>query len=287
MTLGCSRRLVVAGALAAFCGTARAEDTLAALEREHGGRLGVFALDIADGRSLAYRADERFTLCSTFKFPLAACVLARVDAGADRLTGPVRYGEAELRALGYPGGHCPVTGEHVRQGALTVGSLCQAMVSESDNLAANLLLRRIGGPGALTGFLRALGDTVTRSDRYEPLLNDYDGMLDTTSPRAMAGTARRILLGDTLRPQTRDLLESWMIDSQTGLNRIRAAIPADWIAAGKTGTGDDEANDVVVLQQPGRKPIVAAAYYNAPHLPADAREAVLRGVGRAIVAGQH
>jgi beta-lactamase class A len=284
MSLGLTRRAALGVGLAALARPAWADAGLARLEQQNGGRLGVLAVDTADGRSLAHRADERFTLCSTFKLPLAACVLARVDAGADMLTDVVHYSKQALRAMGFPGGHCPVTGAHIEQGALSVASLCQAVVVESDNLAANLLLARIGGPQALTAFLRGLGDTVTRCDRFEMALNDYSGTLDTTSPRAMAGTARRILLGDTLRPETRDLLESWMIDSQTGLERLRAAVPRDWVVADKTGTSTaDEANDVALLQPPGRKPIVVAVYYNAPNLPMEKRDTVHRQVGRIVV----
>ena len=56
------------------------------LEAKVGGRVGVFAVDTGSGRQLAHRADERFPMCSTFKWALAAAVLARVDRESCRST---------------------------------------------------------------------------------------------------------------------------------------------------------------------------------------------------------
>jgi beta-lactamase class A len=178
-----------------------------------------------------------------------------------------------------------VTKAHVGEGALPVKTLCQAIVEVSDNAAANLLIRSVGGPAAITRFIRSLGDTVTRLDRYEPDLNLYEGELDTTTPRAILVSARAILLGDALKPASRAMLEGWMIASTTGSKRLRAAFPKDWIAGDKTGTSAvQQTNDFAIVRPPGRAPLLVAAYYDAPKLDLDAREAVLREAGAAFVA---
>ena len=133
-------------------------DTLAALERASGGRLGVYALDTGTGRSLGHRADERFLMCSTFKLLLAAAVLARVGAGRERLDRRVPYTASDLLP------YAPVSRAHLADGSLPIGALCQAAVEVSDNTAANLLLASIGGPTSVTRFARSLGDGVTRLD---------------------------------------------------------------------------------------------------------------------------
>src|SRR5262245_30775056 len=61
-------------------------------ERATGGRVGLFAMNLASGARLGWRADERFAMCSTFKASLAGLVLARVDAGRDRLDRPIAFG---------------------------------------------------------------------------------------------------------------------------------------------------------------------------------------------------
>ena len=169
-----------------------AESPFADIERRYGGRLGMSAIDTGSGRTLAYRADERFLMCSTFKGLLVALVLARVDTGEENLARPVHYTEKDLIFTS------PVTKANVAQGEMTIGALCQAAVEVSDNTAAVLLMRSVGGPAALTRFMRSLGDTVTRSDRYEPKSNEYSGLLDTTTPRAITTSARNILLGRSL-----------------------------------------------------------------------------------------
>jgi beta-lactamase class A len=255
-----------------------AESPIADIERLHGGRLGVFAIDTGSGRTLAYRADERFLMCSTFKGLLAAQVLSRVDAGKESLERLVHYTEKDLIFTS------PVTKANVKQGAMSVGALCQATVEVSDNTAAILLMRSVGGPESLTRFARSLGDNATRSDRYEPTSNEYSGMLDTTTPRAIATSASRILLGDVLSAQARRQLEEWMVACKPGLNRIRVALPADWLAGDRPGTSvEEETNDYAIVRPPGRAPLLIAAYYDAPGVSMELRETVLREVGQAFV----
>jgi beta-lactamase class A len=255
-----------------------AESPIADIERRHGGRLGVFAIDTGSGRTLAYRADERFLMCSTFKGLLAAQVLSRVDAGKESLERLVHYAEKDLIFTS------PVTKANVKQGAMSVGALCQATVEVSDNTAAILLMRSVGGPESLTRFARSLGDNVTRSDRYEPTSNEYSGLLDTTTPRAIATSASRILLGDVLSAQSRRQLEDWMVACKPGLNRIRAALPADWLAGDRPGTSvEEETNDYAIVRPPGRAPLLVAAYYDAPGVSMELRETVLREAGQAFV----
>lgn len=255
-----------------------ATNPISNIERRRGGRLGVFAIDTGSGRTLAYRADERFLMCSTFKGLLAAQVLARVDAGKENLDRLVHYTEKDLIFTS------PVTKANVAQGAMSVRAMCQAIVEVSDNTAATLLMRDAGGPPALTQFVRGLGDTVTRSDRYEPDSNQYSGARDTTTPKAITKSVGKILLGNVLSAQSRQQLESWMIDCEPGLDRIRASLPTDWVAADRPGTSvEEETNDYAIVRPPGRAPLLVAAYYDAPYVDMDGREAVMREVGAAFV----
>ncbi|MDB5415742.1 MAG: hypothetical protein JWR10_4077 [Rubritepida sp.] len=278
-----SRRRLAAGvtglALAgAALPLAAAEDALAVLERRHSGTLGVFALDTGSGRSLAYRGEERVLMCSTFKALLAAAVLARVDAGQDRLDHRIAYGRSDLLS------YAPVARAHVGEGALSVEALCAAAVEVSDNTAANLLLPTLGGPEGLTRFLRGIGDAVTRMDRNEPSLNVPSGELDTSTPRAMAHSLRAILLGEALSAASRERLEGWMVASTTGGARLRRGFPAGWRAGDKTGTGATQANDVAIARPPGRAPLIVTAFFAATDSLGAARDAVLRDVGAIVAA---
>lgn len=266
-----------------------ADRALAALERTSGGRLGVFALDTGSGRTLGWRADERFGMCSTFKLLLAAAVLQAHARGEIDGNAPITYSEDDLVP------HAPVITAKLAEGvtALSAIELARATQLTSDNVAANLLIRKLGGPEAVTARWRAMGDTTTRIDRYEPAMNLVpDGELrDTTTPRAMAETVARLMVEDPLDESGRSALIAWLIETQTGLKRLRAGLPLDWRAGDKTGSAispemANKTNDVAVIWPPGRAPIIVAAYYDADgHHAGGIRaqdEAVLAQVGRIV-----
>jgi beta-lactamase class A len=275
-----TRRGVIAGAAASLCGGAAfAADALSAIEARIGGRLGVAALDLGDGRRLAHRADERFPMCSTFKAMAAAAVLGRVDAGAESLDRFVRYGPADLLS------YAPVTKSHVGEGGMKLGDLCAAAVELSDNTAANLILAAIGGPPGWTRFVRGVGDQVSRLDRNEPTLNTAipGDPRDTTSTAAAVDDLRRVVLGDVLTPASRERLQGWMIAGKTGAARLRAGLPTSWRIGDKTGTGAHAStNDIAVAWTP-TAPIVIACYITGAEASSgDAREAAIADVGRLV-----
>jgi len=244
-----------------------------------GGRVGVFALDTGNGRHLGRREDERFAMCSTFKWALVVAVLFRVDRGQLSLDERVPYGPSDLLE------HAPATREHGAEGAMSVDALAQAAITKSDNTAANLLLAKVEGPSGLTEFFRQLGDTVTRLDRNEPTLNTNlrGDVRDTTTPRAMVGLMRSVLCGDVLARSTRDRLVGWLKANETGLDRIRAGVPAGWVVGDKTGTGSEGAvNDVAIIHAPGRAPILVAAYMSDGTSPLASLNAAHADVGRII-----
>ncbi len=199
---------------------------LAAYERETGGRIGLYAENLSTGARMAWRAEERFVMCSTFKASLAAFVLARIDRGQDRLEDMIGYGPEDL--LDY----APVAKQNLAKGGkgtMSVAEACEAAVELSDNTCANLLLARVGGPTALTAFWRSTGDAVTRLDHNEPELNrSMPGDLnDTTTPAAMAASLRRFVLGEVLSQGSRERLAGWMVDCKTGKNRLRAGLAGE------------------------------------------------------------
>lgn len=272
---------LLAGSAAPRLFRAFAGPDFAAIERRVGGRLGVAALDSATGRRLAYHADERFPMCSTFKWLLAAQVLSRADAGEEKLARFVRYTNADL--LDY----APVTRAQLPHGGMTVEDLAAAAVEESDNTAANLLLHAVGGPGSVTAFLRRIGDGISRLDRIEPALNSADphDVRDTTTPNAMIADMQQLLLGARLHHASRERLLAWLAASKTGAARLRAGLPTQWRIGDKTGTGAHGAtNDVAIAWPPGRRPVLVAAYLRDSAAPIDARNAALADVGRAVAA---
>ena len=273
--------LAVAPTLAAWPALAQsAPATLAAYESETGGRIGLYAENLGTGAKIAWRANERFVMCSGFKASLAALVLARVDRGQDRLDAMITYGPADV-----PDWWAPVAKANLAKGALSVEAMCAAAVKYSDNTCANALLARVGGPVAMTAFWRSTGDAVSRLDHNEPMLNRSSpgDPHNTTTPQAMAGNLRRFLLGEVLAPASRDRLTAWMVACKTGDNRLRGGLPQTWKIADKTGNnGKDAAGDIAVVWPPSGKPALISACVQGGS-PTDARiAAIFADVGRMV-----
>jgi beta-lactamase class A len=260
---------------------------LAELERRAGGRLGVAVMDLESGKLAGHRLDERFGMCSTFKLPLAAIILIQAQRGQLDLDTKISYSSDDLVT------YAPVVEKNLERGYMTVRELAKAAQQTSDNAAANLLLRLIGGPAGFTESLRGIGDDVTRLDRVEPDMNYVPPgeVRDTTTPAAMAATLRRFLTGHLLSDENKSLLGKWMEETGTGLNRLRAGFPDGWRSGDKTGTGiapgmPNIYNDVAVAWPDDATPsFIIAAYYEADGEYDEMRSqdiAVLRQVGEEI-----
>ncbi|MBU2654627.1 class A beta-lactamase, partial [Acidomonas methanolica] len=288
-TLALGASLLLPAASTALASTPNPVARLRAVEQTSGGRLGAFVLDIGSGRSFGWRADERFCHCSTFKLSLAAMVLRESDVGRLDLTETLSFSKADIV------GYSPVVEENLAAGGLSILALAKAVQITSDNAAANVLMRRLGGPEAVTRFWREIGDDTSRLDGYEPSVNVIPPGTEanSTTPHAMADTVHRIVLGDVLSKGSRERLQAWMAATRSGQNRIRAGIPADWRGYDKTGTGmrpglGNKTNDLAVLVPPGgRSPLVVIGYFENPVFseairPAD--EAVLKRLGEVAAA---
>jgi beta-lactamase class A len=256
-----------------------AQAQLAELERTLVGRLGVFALNTANGTQLSYRANEYFPLCSTFKVLLVSAILKRSTQVDGLMQQRIEYQQSDLVT------YSPITKQHVKDG-MTVAALCAAAIQYSDNTASNLLMKILGGPGAVTTFARSIGDRQFRLDRWETALNSAipGDRRDTSTPNAMASSLQRLTLGDALEPQLQLQLRAWLQGNTTGAARIRAGVPADWQVGDKTGTGDyGTANDIALLWPPRRAPVVVAIYTTQGKKDAKTRNDVIASAARIVV----
>ena len=251
---------------------------IARLEKVNGGRVGVAVLDMASGERAGHRENELFPMCSTFKFLLAAAVLRRADTHDESLERSVPIPPAPVLS------HSPWS-EGFAGKTMTVAALCAAVLIQSDNTAANALLESIGGPSSITQFARFIGDDVTRLDRTELALNEAlaGDPRDTTSPLAMMGNLKVLLLGNLLSPASRLQLSLWMERSLTGLDRLRANLPPGWRVADKTGAnGEHTSNDIAVLRPPHKPPVIVTAYITQCKGPEAKRAAMLAQIGRLV-----
>ncbi len=250
---------------------------VSALEKQHGGRLGV-AVVLLNGKTLlAMRENERFAMCSTFKALLGAAILARVDAQRESLGRAISYKESDLLE------YAPITKENLSVGSMTIAELNEASIQYSDNTAANLLLDSIGGPAALTDFLRSLGDKTTRLDRNEPTLNTNlkDDERDTSTPAAMARSLQKIVNEEVLSLTSKEQFKAWLFGNTTGANRLKAGFDKNWLIGDKTGTGPNGAtNDVAIVYPRGLPPLTIAVFYTDSSATSEIRNAVIADTAR-------
>ncbi len=130
-----------------------------------------------------------------------------------------------------------------------------------------------------------MGIRVTRVDRFELALNIVKPgeNHDTTTPRAMVGTLRRLLLEDALSgriSRKTDELDG-RGKGRLATRRLRVGLPPGWRIANKPGTcGGISTNDIGVIWPPDHEPIVVAAYLgNAPG-SVKAQEGILADVAK-------
>jgi beta-lactamase class A len=254
-------------------------DRLAKLESTSGGRLGVAALNIANGARIDYRSDERFPMCSTFKVMTASAILKQSNKDNDMLSRRIVFSKEELVT------YSPITEKHVGSG-MTVSDLCAAALRYSDNTAANQLVKLSGGPSSVTAFARSIDDREFRLDRWEPELNAAipGDARDTSTPAAMARSLHRLALGDALEAGARARLIEWMRGNTTGAAKIRAGVPSGWLVADKTGVGDyGTTNDIAVIEPPERAPIILAVYFTQREKSAPTRNDVIAATTRIVV----
>jgi beta-lactamase class A len=281
--------LIGAGALAAsgMVGAAKAFDRgvlrqeINRIAAACGGRLGVSIFDVQTLEPFSHNGDDRFPMCSTFKFLAAGAVLKRVDEEKEQLgrlipitAGDVVPDSSRIKA--------PVPG------GLTMAQLCEAAMIYSDNTAANLILASLGGPRTIGAFARTLGDTMTRLDRNEPTLNEAipGDPRDTTTPNAMLRSMQTLLIGEALSTASKNQLTQWLVGNKTGDTRLRAGLPQGWRVGDKTGTGErGSANDIAIVWPPNRAPVLIAAYLTETSAPPEQRNAVHADIARALVKG--
>lgn len=254
-------------------------DVVKEVEQRLNARLGLAVHDMETTRRWEYQSNERFPLTSTFKTLACATLLDKVDSEEEKLGRVVTFDETDLVA------YSPVTEKYAGTEGMSLAELCSATLSTSDNSAANFILSAIGGPEAVTSFLRSIGDKVTRLDRWEPALNEAapKDERDTTTANAMIMTLEKLVIGETLSTAARQQLQFWLENNQVGGALFRAGVPNDWVIADRTGAGGHGSRSITaVMWPPGRKAVVAALYITETDASFDDRNAAIAKIGAAI-----
>lgn len=256
-------------------------DKLKALESTTEGRIGIFAVNTANEYVASYRASEVFPTGCTSKVIGVGAVLKKSMSDPSLLLTHIKYSEKDLSEWS------PITRNYVATG-MTIQDLCAASISLSDNTAMNLLLRTLDGVQGMNAFARSIGDVSFRQDSdwpAEAFSGGANNLKDSSTPQSMVESLRKLTIGEALDKPQKDLLISWLIDTQTGANRIRSGIPQGWVVGDKTGTGAiyGSTNDLAIIWPPNHAPILIGLYYTTNNEHAKKREDIVAEATRIVI----
>lgn len=252
------------------------------------GRIGVAALDLTTGRSIAVLGDQPFPMASTSKIAIVATFLDGVDQGKWKLTDrfPLMLPVASPK---FAGAKAPVRAGQM----LPASTLIELTITRSDNKATDALLAAVGGPAAVNRWLKSTGIKGIRLDRDIATLVRDDGefdpartvdLRDSATPMAMVDLLTGLYQGLWLTPSSREVLIGAMERCLTGKRRMRAGVPEGTRVAHKTGTLNNTASDVGFIHTPDGHVIAVAIYVTGQGGKAN-RDVRIATITRAIFDG--
>ncbi|GAA4649947.1 class A beta-lactamase [Kistimonas scapharcae] len=254
------------------------EQVINRVEKTLHAHVGVSVYDTATQKHWSYNGDERVPLMSTFKTLACAKLLNDVAKGRVTLHHPVTVEKASLVSWS------PVLEKYSGQ-TITLEQACVATLQMSDNSAANIILKQIGGPEALTQYLRDLGDTTTRLDRYETELNEArpGDPRDTTTPNAITATLNALLFGKALSSEAQKQLTQWMKDNQVADSLLRSVLPAGWQIADRSGAGGYGSRGITaVVWAENHAPFIVSIYITQTNASFEQRNEAIVNIGEGI-----
>jgi beta-lactamase class A len=232
------------------------------------GRLGVAVEDLGTGQIISFNGDQRFPLQGVFAAPLGAAVMAEVEAKRLRLDDVVLIEDVDLSPP--PSG---VADAWTGPTTYTVQDLLERAIIEGDNTAADILMKRVGGPGAVTAWLQGRKVNALDIDRYQRQLQPdslglasfraawkgeaaYRAALDQVPPAERHRAIRAYLVdprdtatplgvlrfleamnqAELLGPDSRRLLGRIIGQVASGAGRLPAALPKEARIAHLPGT---------------------------------------------------
>jgi beta-lactamase class A len=250
------------------------------------GRVGVSLTVLETGESVAYQGEQQFPMQSVYKLPIGMAVLAKVDQGVLKLSQGVRVEKADLVPEQL---HSPIRNRHPQGVELTLQELLRFMVSESDGTACDVLLRVLGGPPAVDGYLRGLninGIKVVTTER-EMAQDEMVQYRNWARPSAMTQLLRELQIGNLLSSSSHKLLLGLMTQTPTGPRRLKGLLPNGVVVAHKTGTSNTvkgltrATNDVGLITLPNGQHLAVAVFIMDSRADVAVRERVIARIAKA------
>lgn len=250
------------------------------------GRVGMRATVLETGESVTLNGSQRFPMQSVYKFPIGMAVLAQVDQGKLNLDQRVRVETSDFVSDLQ---HSPIRDENPQGVELSLTELLKYMVSESDGTACDVLLKLVGGPEAVTQYLRDLGvnGIVVANTEKEIVQDKTVQYRNYATPDAAVVLLRALYERQGLSESSQALLLRLMTETPTGLKRIKGLLPDGTAVAHKTGTSRTvdgvtaATNDVGLVSLPNGQHLAIAVFVSDSTADDAVREGVIAKVARA------
>ncbi|MFA5863402.1 MAG: class A beta-lactamase [Phycisphaerae bacterium] len=250
------------------------------------GRVGVAICLLETYETIDIAGDERFPMQSVYKMPIAMAVLHNVDVGCLHLDECIEVGREELAAGSL---YSPIRDKFPSGTKLTVRQLIHYAVSESDNVACDILLHLAGGPQCVTDYLRGLGldEVMVATTEREMTANNALQYRNWATPRGALKMLAVFHAGAGLSPQSHAVLNEALAGVVTGPRRIKGLLPPGTTVVHKTGTSGTMAgrtaatNDIGIITLPNGKHLAIAVFINDSAADIESRESTIARIARA------
>lgn len=253
------------------------------------GIVGISLLGLETRDTLSVNGDARLVLHSVMKFPIALAVLHLVDSGVLKLDQKIHFKKRDMATKLYS----PLRDKFPKGDVdVTIGDLLGYMISQSDNVACDMLLKKINGPKTVQDYMlhlgmRGIAVRATEEDMASSWELQYTNW---AKPKEITVLLDRFYKGDILSKTSTDFLYKIMVATTTGPKRLKGMLPADMVVAHKTGTSPTNSaglspatNDVGIITLPNGKHLAIAVFVCNSTDKEDVREGIIAKIAKAAV----
>ncbi len=206
--------------------------------------VGVSLIGNSGSDAITINGDAHFPMQSVFKFHIAIAVLAEVDKGNLSLNQQLTISEKDLM----PGTWSPMAKKYPVGTSLSIGEIIGYAVSQSDNVACDMLLRLLGGPEKVNQYFAKNNFTdISIIVNEAEMQKDWETQFKNwTTPNSATNVIKAFYENDSLlSAESHTFLWETMKATSTGMMRFRGQLPADAVIAHKTGSsGTDKTTGI-------------------------------------------
>lgn len=248
--------------------------------------VGVAVWGPDDLEPLLVNAFEKFPMQSVFKLHLALLVMHQVDLGKLALDQTVLVKRDQVLQKTWAPMMEQYQGEEF---VVTVQELVQYAVSQSDNVACDLLFELVGGPAALQAHINSLGidEFAVVANEAQMHADDQVQYQNWTSMKGAVQLLQKFQQKKLLSERSHALLWKWTVETNTGPERLKGLLPEGTVVAHKTGTSGVRAgktaatNDMGIIVLPDGRALLVAVFVKDSAESAKTNEAIIAQIAYA------